>query len=107
MNLTAKQYIEEKSYRNSVFVVKGITSGMYIDIDGIFERDIEQAQAFANYEDATTYIKGSRYPSLLKPVKYVPTATDTDTGLESEDENPDEFSLPRWKLEDKAEANRH
>jgi len=102
MNLTAKQYIEEKSYRNSVFVVKGTTSGMYIDIDGIFERDIEQAQAFANYEDAMAYIKGSRYPSLLKPVKYVPDTTDEDTDTESEDETndrniEDNYSLSRGK----------
>lgn len=79
MKLTAKQYLTEKSYLNSVFVIKGKTSGMFIDINGIFERDVEQAHAFANYDDAMDYIKGSQYPSLLEPVRYKPTAEDDDT----------------------------
>lgn len=75
---TAKQLLSEYTVQNYCFVVKGVTSGMYVDINDLFERDINEAQAFANYEDAMEYIKGSKYPSLLVPVKYNPTATDDD-----------------------------
>lgn len=75
---TAKQLLSEYTVQNYCFVVKGKTSGMYVDINDLFERDINEAQAFANYEDAMTYIEGSKYPSLLVPVKYNPTTTDDD-----------------------------
>lgn len=95
MNLTTKQYLEEKSYRSYAFVVKGKTSGMYIDINGLFERDIEQAQAFSSYDDAMAYIKGSKYPSLLSPAKYTPDADD-DNDIDAEDAdnpNPQEMAM--------------
>lgn len=85
---TAKQFIAEYDWRKSAYVVKGKTSGMYIDINGLFERDIEQAQAFKSYDDAMAYIKGSKYPSWLYPAKYTPDADD-DNDIDAEDEDAD------------------
>lgn len=102
---TAKEFIAEYDWRKSAYVVKGIISGMYIDINGLFERDIEQAQAFKSYDDAMAYIKGSKYPSLLSPAKYTPDADD-DNDIDVEDtSNPnpqemameDKFNLSRGK----------
>jgi len=102
---TAKEFIAEYDWRKSAYVVKGKTSGMYIDINGLFERDIEQAQAFKSYDDAMAYIKGSKYPSLLYPAKYTPDADD-DNDIDAEDtDNPnpqemameDRFNLSRGK----------
>lgn len=102
---TAKEFIAEYDWRKSAYVVKGIISGMFVDINGLFERDIELAQAFKSYDDAMAYIKGSKYPSLLSPAKYTPDADD-DNDIDVEDtSNPnpqemameDKFNLSRGK----------
>lgn len=89
---TAKEFIAEYDWRKSAYVVKGIISGMFVDINGLFERDIEQAQAFSSYEEAEKYIKNSAYPSLLKPVKYVPSAVEIDEENEDADTDNDNNS---------------
>lgn len=97
---TAKQKLSEQ-YVQSVYVIKVKGNNGYVMIDENTTDDIEQARAF-QYAEALEYAKG--FENTYQIVKYNPSE---DTDLESEDEMNDEFSLPRWKLEDKAEANRH
>jgi len=97
---TAKQKLSEQ-YVQSVYVIRVKGNNGYVMIDENTTDDIEQARAF-QYAEALEYVKG--FENTYQIVKYNPSE---DTDLESEDEMNDEFSLPRWKLEDKAEANRH
>ena len=79
---TAKQKLSEQ-YVQSVYVIRVKGNNGYVMIDENTTDDIEQARAF-EYAEALEYVKG--FENTYQIVKYNPTANDTDTDIESEDE---------------------
>ncbi len=82
---TAKQKLSEQ-YVQSVYVIRVKGNNGYVMIDENTTDDIEQARAF-QYAEALEYVKG--FENTYQIVKYNPSATDTDTDIESEDETND------------------